>query len=98
MLGKTTSVALLSWLAWQTLTLRRQLVPVSQQTPIPSTTKLKEKLGVKPSDPKPPKSIKPIDPIPTAIPEQPNPLPKRANIRTSVSQEVVSIEDSLPKP
>ena len=48
LLGQTTSVALLSWLAWQTLTLRRQLVPVSQQTPIPSTTKFKEKLGVKP--------------------------------------------------
>ncbi len=95
LLGQTTSVALLGWLAWQTLTLRRQLVPVKQQTPIPSTTKLKEKLGVKPSAPKP---IKSTDPVTTVTPKQPDPALKKTTIRTSVSQEVASIEDHLPKP
>ena len=89
LLGQATSVALLSWLAWQTLTLRRQLVPVSQQTPIPSTTKFKEKLGVKPSAPKPVKSAAPV---------QSDPLPKKATIRPAVRQEVTSIEDNTPKP
>jgi Ycf66 protein N-terminus len=92
LLGQTTSVALLGWLAWQTLTLRRQLVPVSQQTPIPNTTKLKEKLGVKPSAPKSAKPTTQVTPI------QSNPSPKKATIQPSVSQEVTSIEDNLPKP
>jgi Ycf66 protein N-terminus len=95
LLGQTTSVALLGWLAWQTLTLRRQLVPVSQQTPIPSSTKLKEKLGVKPSAPKP---AKPTAPVATITPEQPDPLPKKATIRPSVSQEVVPVENRQVKP
>lgn len=34
LLGQTASVALLGWLAWQTLTLRRNLTPVDQQTQI----------------------------------------------------------------
>ena len=92
LLGQTTSVALLSWLAWQTLTLRRQLVPVSQQTPIPSKTKLKEKLGVKKSAPKPTQSTVPV------IPEQPDPLPKRATIRPSTRQEVAPVENHPVKP
>jgi hypothetical protein len=61
LVGQTASVALLGWLAWQTLKLRRQLVPVSQQTPIPTTTKIKEQLGLKP----PAKTSKPIAKIPT---------------------------------
>jgi Ycf66 protein N-terminus len=92
LLGQTTSVALLGWLAWQTLALRRQLVPASQQTPMPSSTKLKEKLGVKPSAPKSAKSTAPV------ASAQPNPSPKKATIRPSVSQEVTSIDDNTPKP
>ncbi|WP_219904296.1 Ycf66 family protein [Stenomitos frigidus] len=37
-LGQTASVTLLGWLGWQTLTLRRQLAPVDQQTAIPTPT------------------------------------------------------------
>jgi Ycf66 protein N-terminus len=95
LLGQTTSVALLSWLAWQTLTLRRQLVPVNQQTPIPSPTKLKEKLGVKPSAPK---TAKTTTSVATVTPVQPDPLPRRATTQPSVSQELTSIEDNMPKP
>ena len=89
LLGQTTSVALIGWLAWQTLTLRRQLVPVNQQTPIPSKTKLKEKLGVKKSAPK---STTPV------IPAQPDPIPKRATIRPSTLQEVAPVENHQVKP
>jgi hypothetical protein len=42
LLGQIASVALLGWFAWQTLLMRREMVPVAQQTPIPSKEKLQE--------------------------------------------------------
>ncbi|MBW4579340.1 MAG: hypothetical protein KME42_07175 [Tildeniella nuda ZEHNDER 1965/U140] len=36
LLGQTASVTLLGWLGWQTLTLRRQVAPVDQQTAVPT--------------------------------------------------------------
>ncbi|MBD2075925.1 Ycf66 family protein [Phormidium sp. FACHB-592] len=36
LLGQTTSVALLGWLGWQTLVLRRQAAPLDQQTAVPT--------------------------------------------------------------
>jgi hypothetical protein len=36
LLGQTASVALLGWLGWQTLVLRRQVAPVDQQTAVPT--------------------------------------------------------------
>jgi Ycf66 protein N-terminus len=88
LLGQTTSVALLGWLAWQTLTLRRQLVPVSQQTPIPSTTKLKEQLGLKKSAAKAVKTSTPAPPAPAKTP----------TIRPSTRQEVAQVENLQAKP
>ena len=98
LVGQTASVALLGWLAWQTLKLRRQLVPVNQQTPIPTTSKLKEQLGLKQSAPKtakptakapsPAKTITPAAAPPTTIP----------TIRPPVSQEAVPVERNVPKP
>jgi len=41
LLGHVASVALLVWLGWQALTLRRQLTPQAQQTPIPSSEAVK---------------------------------------------------------
>jgi Ycf66 protein N-terminus len=114
LLGQTTSVALLGWLAWQNLKLRRQLVPVNQQTPLPSTAKIKEKLGVKQAVPKqsvPTQSVskpatpiatKPAVQIPTARPTQskvpPTPPAQTATTRPPAKPEVVSIEDHMPKP
>jgi hypothetical protein len=62
LLGHVASVALLVWFGWQTLSLRRQLTPEVQQTPIPSPElvkvsiqeqvskfSLQEKLGQLPS-------------------------------------------------
>jgi hypothetical protein len=44
LLGQMASVALLGWFGWQTLTLRRELIPSEQQTPVPSQGELTEKL------------------------------------------------------
>jgi hypothetical protein len=41
LLGHLASVALLLWFGWQTLSLRYQLTPESQQTPIPSAELIK---------------------------------------------------------
>ncbi len=48
LVGETASVAMLGWFVWQTLKLRRQLVPTNQQTPIPSTSQIQQQLGLKP--------------------------------------------------
>ncbi|NEP50096.1 MAG: hypothetical protein F6K65_15240 [Moorea sp. SIO3C2] len=36
LIGQIAGVSLVGWLGWQTLTLRRALIPIDQQTPIPS--------------------------------------------------------------
>ena len=41
LLGHMASVALLIWFGWQTLSLRRQLTPQTEQTPVPSPETLK---------------------------------------------------------
>jgi hypothetical protein len=96
LVGQTASVILLGWFAWQTLKLRRQLVPVNQQTPIPNTAKkLQEQIGLKPSDPKTAqpsttqvKPSTPATPSPTKIPTVPvrtpaNPATTRARTETA---------------
>jgi len=45
LLGETAGVALLCWFSWQTLTLRRQQTPLDQQTPLPDTAALQERLS-----------------------------------------------------
>ena len=93
LVGQTSSVVLLGWFAWQTLKLRRQLVPVNQQTPVPSTTKLKEQLGLKQSAPKTAKpTTKPPAPVkPIAAPAEIPPT------RRSQSQEAASVENYNPQ-
>jgi hypothetical protein len=92
LVGQTASVALLGWFGWQTFKLRRQLVPISQQTPIPTATKLKEQLGLKSSTPKPAK--------PTAKTTTPatTPSPKIPTIRPTVSQEASPVQKNVPAP
>ncbi|MEA5514063.1 Ycf66 family protein [Nodularia sp. UHCC 0506] len=41
LLGHVASVALLVWFGWQTLSLRRQLTPQTEQTPVPSPETVK---------------------------------------------------------
>lgn len=45
LLGQMAGVALLGWLAWETLSLRRQVTPIAQQTPIPASVNLKGVAG-----------------------------------------------------
>ncbi|GET37075.1 Ycf66 family protein [Microseira wollei] len=45
LLGQIAAVSLLGWFCWQTLTLRRQLVPAEQQTELPTTAELQSKVG-----------------------------------------------------
>ena len=40
LLGQMAGVAMLGWFAWETLTLRRQVTPVAEQTPIPQSANL----------------------------------------------------------
>lgn len=44
LLGQIAAVSLLGWFCWQTLTLRRQMVPAAQQTELPSSAELQSKL------------------------------------------------------
>jgi hypothetical protein len=83
LVGQTASVALLGWFVWQTLTLRRQLVPANQQTPIPSTAQIQQQLGLKTATPKTPKPAPP-----TPIPSVPSPVapaapPVEVNVPTA---------------
>jgi hypothetical protein len=45
LLGQIAGVALLGWFAWETLTLRRQLLPAGQQAKIPTKEQLQERLS-----------------------------------------------------
>ncbi|NEO68093.1 Ycf66 family protein [Moorena sp. SIO3H5] len=44
LIGQIAGVSLVGWLGWQTLTLRRALIPIDQQTPIPSQAELIAKI------------------------------------------------------
>ena len=80
LVGQTASVALLGWSLWQTITLRRQLVPTSQQTSIPTKNQVQQQLGLKPKSAKPTKTksnpapivAPPIKEDPPIIREQPS--------------------------
>lgn len=45
LLGQIAAVSLLGWFCWQTLTLRRVMVPSPQQTDLPTTGELQSKVG-----------------------------------------------------
>jgi Ycf66 protein N-terminus len=94
LVGQVASVSLLGWFAWQTLKLRRQLVPINQQTPIPTKTKLKEQLGLKQPTPKTVMSTTPAKPV-----NQTAKLPvKTSPIRPSAAQEQAAVEIRDTKP
>lgn len=45
-LGQLAAAALLFWFGWQTFSLRRQVTPAMEQTPIPSTEDIKDNLSL----------------------------------------------------
>jgi Ycf66 protein N-terminus len=96
LIGETASVVLLGWFVWQTLKLRRQLVPTNQQTPIPSTSKIQQQLGLKPkaaSQPTTPPKSKPTATT-TNEPVTPNPTTKP----TAPTPVAVTVDRTQPKP
>ncbi len=93
LVGQISSVVLLGWFAWQTLKLRRQLVPVNQQTPIPGTTRLQERLGNRLTS----KATKPPTPT-SAKPATIAPLPaKNPTVQPSIGQNA-PVESNTPLP
>jgi Ycf66 protein N-terminus len=45
LLGHVASISLLYWFGWQTFTLRRQVTPAMQQTPVPTTEQLQSTIA-----------------------------------------------------
>ncbi len=93
LVGQIASVALIGWFAWQTLKLRRQLVPANQQTPIPTTTQIQQQLGSKPTGGKPAKPAKPPTNSKPATTNFPTPKPT-----TSISPVAPNIQASVVPP
>ncbi len=104
-LGQTASVALLGWFAWQTLKLRRQLVPTNQQTPLPDTSKIQQQLGLKPTTPTPKTPIKsrssnltpPKSSPPTQTVVEVKPSIVKQIVDTPPTQTVVEVKPSIAK-
>ena len=94
LVGQISSVVLLGWFAWQNLKLRRQLVPVSQQTPIPGTTRLQERLSNRLTS-KVTNLPTPTLAKPATIPPPPN---KNPTVQPSVSQKTAPVESNIPLP
>jgi hypothetical protein len=93
--GQTASVALVGWFAWQTLKLRRQLVPANQQTPLPDTTKIQQQLGLKPTTPTPKTPTKSRATNPTTSKSSP-PVPKVVEVKPSVVEVKPSVVEVQP--
>jgi Ycf66 protein N-terminus len=93
--GQTASVALVGWFAWQTLKLRRQLVPTNQQTPLPDTTKIKQQLGLKPTIPTPktPTKSKPTNPTP---PKSSPPAQTVVEVKPTIVKQIIDTPPSPP--
>jgi Ycf66 protein N-terminus len=95
LIGETASVALLGWFVWQTLKLRRQLVPTNQQTPIPSASKIQQQLGLKPTATSKPTAAAKSKPTVSTTPE---PVPPKPNTNTAEPTPVaVTVDRSQPK-
>jgi Ycf66 protein N-terminus len=95
LIGETASVALLGWFVWQTLKLRRQLVPTNQQTPIPSTSKIQQQLGLKPTATSKPAATTKSKPTGATTPKPVTPNPNTTPTEPTVT---VPVDRSQPKP
>jgi Ycf66 protein N-terminus len=107
LIGETASVALLGWFVWQTLKLRRQLVPTNQQTPIPSTSKIQQQLGLKPtatskptattkSKPTVATTTEPVKTNPKTTPAEPTPVTAPVDRSQPKSPPVMPLTPSTP--
>jgi Ycf66 protein N-terminus len=94
LVGETASVALIGWFVWQTLKLRRQLVPTNQQTPIPSASKIQQQLGLKPTATSKPTATK----SKSTVAKTPDPVPPKPNNTPAPSTPIAgTVDRSQPK-
>jgi hypothetical protein len=93
--GQTASVALVGWFAWQTLKLRRQLVPANQQTPLPDTTKIKQQLGLKQTTPP---NSKATNPTPSKSPAPQTVVEVKPTIVKQIIDKPPSAPAVIPAP
>jgi hypothetical protein len=103
LVGQMASVALMGWFAWQTVKLRRQIVPTNQQTPLPGKTKVQPQLDVTatPKIEKPPAQIKPQPPakIPTAPATTPKVVPPTTSAPTTPPTKTPTVKpQAIPTP
>lgn len=91
LLGQTASVALLGWLGWQTLTLRRQVTPAAQRTAVPSSEAVKEKLSTLASP-------ETLAQIPTQIGGQLAKLKPPARSKAAPAPKVSPLDKAAEKP
>lgn len=92
LLGQIAGVALLGWFGWQTLTLRRQLTPKSQQTDLPSTSEVKAQAESLTNDLR--SKISNV-----SLPEGTSQVPQKVSgLFDTVKQQVGKTVDSLKKP
>ncbi len=90
LLGQMAAVALLGWFVWESLSLRRQVTPIAQQTPIPQSANLPGAVGnplaglfgKKPEPAKKPKFVRSPKPKSDTVPA---PVADRNQIKTDVS-------------
>jgi Ycf66 protein N-terminus len=98
LVGQMASVALICWFGWQTLILRRQLVPVSQPAPIPGTTKPPERSGLDRSTAKAPKSTaKTASPTTSTASVSPPPATS-SSVRASPSPNPAPVQNVVQPP
>jgi Ycf66 protein N-terminus len=98
LVGQIASVALLAWLGWQTLILRRQLIPVSQQTPIPGTTKPPERSGLDRSTAKAPKSTAKTASPTTSKTSVPQPPATNPSVQPAPSSKTAPVQNVAQPP
>ncbi|WP_373543238.1 Ycf66 family protein [Chamaesiphon sp.] len=96
LVGQISSVALIGWFGWQTLKLRQQLAPVSPQSPIAGTTKLRERLGLNRSTAKATKPTTAPTPAKTTEPVTPPQVKNPIVQQPSANQKTAPVESNLP--
>lgn len=92
LLGETAGVALLCWLGWQTLVLRRQQIPAEQQTQLPDTTALQERMSSMTRQLQ--ERLGALSRTPT-LPEKPVSSAAKTEEVLEVAEEIAEIEEKL---
>jgi hypothetical protein len=90
LLGQTASVALLSWLSWQTLKLRRELTLPEQQTQLPDSGAFRARIGGMTSKLQGALAKLPIPGVAAKLPEQASGFSSKLNERGQETQTPIT--------